>query len=576
MTAEGAGKRRRRGEGLRVSRLTVTIVLANLIGLVILLLGSFGLTQYRDGLILAKLEGVRAQAQIIADVLAQVAIDETSCQPVEEAEIVRAGESNAICALALNEGDVTEVFNRVWDSFEGRVRIFNAPQTFETPPVKDASALLIEDVVLRRDRIVIDDLPPIEEEGAKRTLAKASAELSRRFGELLSGDFRRKAARRTIEDELNRALATSPFADERGAASVRLNENGELVASVSVPIRKVQAIYGVVTAEIGGIDDLVAETRRSILPFFGLAATAAILSSLLLTAAIAQPIRQLAMATDKVREGISVADRARIPDLTHRRDEIGELSAALRAMMQAIYARIDAIESFAADVSHELKNPLTSIRSATETLAIAQTQEQRAKLMGVIKKDVARMDRLITDISNASRLDAELARETREVIDIKKLIGDIVDLYATTIKDGDARVAFSMSGPPLYLVANPSALGQVFRNIIDNARSFSPKHGEVRVFIEAPHDRENLIRVYIDDDGPGIPPESLDKIFQRFYTKRPAGAAFGNNSGLGLAICRQIVASHGGRIWAENRQSDPANPDSARIGARFVVELPAA
>ena len=574
--AEGAGKRRRRSGGLSVSRLTLTIVLANLIGLVILLLGSFGLTQYRDGLIQAKLEGVRAQAQIIADVLAQVAIDEDSCQPIEAIEIERAGASNAICALALNEGDVTQVFNRVWDSFEGRVRIFNAPQTFETPPVSEASSLLIEDVVLRRDRIVIENLPPIDAQGTEGFLRSVPRQISDRISEMLSGGYRRAAARRTVENELNDALASSPFADERGAASVRLNENGELVASVSVPIRKVQAIYGIVTAEIGGIDDLVAETRRSILPFFGLATTAAILSSLLLTAAIAQPIRQLAMATDKVREGIAVAGRARIPDLSHRRDEIGELSAALRSMTQAIYARIDAIESFAADVAHELKNPLTSIRSATETLLIAQKPEAREKLMGVIKKDVARMDRLITDISNASRLDAELARHTREAVDLRKLIADIVDLYAATIKEGEARVTFDPSGVPIYLFGNPTALGQVFRNLIDNARSFSQQDGEVRIHIDVPEGQDDMIRVTVDDDGPGIPPDTLEAVFKRFYTKRPAGAAFGNNSGLGLAICRQIVNSHGGEIVAENRLENPSDPDSPRLGARFIIDIPAA
>jgi two-component system sensor histidine kinase ChvG len=455
------------------------------------------------------------------------------------------------------------------------VRIFNAPQTFDTPPVRDASALLIEDVVLRRDRIVIQALPPIESKSAGGRLRAIGHKINERIGELLSGGFRREAARRTIEQELNNALASSPFADERGAASVRINENGELVASVSVPIRKVQAIYGVVTAEIGGIDDVVTETRRSILPFFGLAATAAILTSLLLTAAIAQPIRQLVLATDEVREGIAVAGRARIPDLTHRRDEIGELSSALRAMMQTIYARIDAIESFAADVAHELKNPLTSIRSAVETLDIATSPEARAKLMSVIKKDVVRMDRLITDISNASRLDAELARSSRQAVDIRKLLADIVELYAATFKDGEARVAFDPSGTPLYLFANPTALGQVFRNLIDNARSFSPPGGEVRVFLEAPHDRGTLIRVYVDDDGPGIPPDALEKVFRRFYTKRPAGAAFGNNSGLGLAICRQIVNSHGGMIYAENRFVE-TGAEAKPAGARFVVELPAA
>lgn len=571
--AESAGKRWRRGARLSVSRLTVTIVLANLIGVVILLLGSFGLTDYRDGLIKAKLEGVRAQAQIVADVLAQVAIDDSSCQPVDPQTDEKADSS---CSLALSETDVREVFNRIWDTFEGRVRIFNAPHSFSNPPIKDASKLLIEDVVLRRDRIVMEPLPPIEDAKAESFLRKRVRAASNWLRDVMGGDFRRRAARRSLEDELNAALASSPFAKEKGAASVRLNENGELVASVSIPIRKVQAIFGIVTAEVGGIDNLVAQTRRSILPFFGLACAAAILSSLLLTAAIAQPIRQLALATDKVREGISVAGRARIPDFSMRRDEIGELSAALRAMTQTIYARIDTIESFAADVAHELKNPLTSIRSAVETLDLASSPEAREKLLGVIKKDVARMDRLITDISNASRLDAELARQTREAVDLRKLIADIVESYAMTGKDGEAKVRFDASGAPVYLFGNPSALGQVFRNLIDNARSFSPAGGEVRVSLEAPTGRERVARIYVDDDGPGIPPDSLEAVFKRFYTKRPAGSAFGKNSGLGLAICRQIVSAHGGEIHAENRLANPADPQSAREGARFVVALPAA
>lgn len=241
-------------------------------------------------------------------------------------------------------------------------------------------------------------------------------------------------------------------------------------------------------------------------------------------------------------------------------------------MTQAIYARIEAIESFAADVAHELKNPLTSIRSATETLEIASKPEARDKLMGVIKKDVARMDRLITDISNASRLDAELAREAREAVDMRKLLTDITELYRMTVKDGEAKVAFDPSGSPIYLFGNAAALGQVFRNLIDNARSFSPAGGEVRVYVSPPTERHKSVQVIVDDEGPGIPPDALEKIFSRFYTKRPKGSAFGNNSGLGLAISRQIVASHGGVIWAENRTDDAG----AVKGARFVVELPTA
>ncbi len=579
MDEEGGIGRRRRASPrasprapMAVSRLTLTIVLANLIGLVILLLGSFALTQYRDGLIQAKLEGVRAQAQIIADVLAQVAIDETTCQPVEASDIARQ-QTEALCALSLSQRDVREVFNRVWDSFEGRVRIFNAPQTFADPPVSDARQLLLEDVVLRQDEIVAQTLPPIN--GDASFMDKIEEEgLWRRVSRFFSQSYRAEAARRSIEDELNAALASSPFAAERGAASVRLDEEGELVVSVSVPIRRVQAIYGIVTAESGGIDALVEEARLSILPFFGWAVAAAILSSLLLTTMIAQPIRQLAIASDKVREGIAAAGRARIPDFTNRKDEIGELSGSLKLMTQAIYARIDAIESFAADVSHELKNPLTSIRSAAETLQIAKTPEQQAKLLAVIQKDVARMDRLITDISNASRLDAELARESREAIDLGRLIKDIVSMYGETTREGQAKVVFNEPLNEAYILGNPGALSQVIRNLIDNARSFSPPDGEVRVMLDPPTARNGLARIFVEDDGPGIPPDNLESIFKRFYTKRPKGSAFGNNSGLGLAISRQIVNSHGGRIYAENRLADPGDAASARKGARFVVELP--
>ena len=562
-------RRRRRMAG---SRLTVTIVLANLIGLVILLLGSFALTQYRDGLVQAKLEGVRAQAQIIADVLAQVAIDESSCQPVEELDIAVRGEEATLCSLALSQGDVREVFNRVWDSFEGRVRIFNAPQTFEDPPVSNANTLLIEDVVLRADEIIAETLPPIGETAADQIFKERN--IGRALVDFFSRDYRNDAARRTLEAELNEALASSPFAEERGATSVRINEEGELVASVSVPIRRVQAIYGMVTAEIGGIDDLVEDARLSILPFFGLACVAAILSSLLLTATIAQPIRQLAISADKVREGMVKAGRARIPDFTNRRDEIGELSGSLKSMTQAIYARIDAIETFAADVAHELKNPLTSIRSASETLAIAKSPEAQEKLMAVIQNDVARMDRLITDISNASRLDAELGRESREAVDMSRLISDIVSIYSDVAKENLAPVVFE---PPLqeeFVLGNPSALGQVIRNLIDNARSFSPPDRAVTVHLQPPTQREENIRILVEDEGPGIPPDALEKVFSRFYTKRPKGTDFGNNSGLGLAISRQIVVAHGGRIYAENRLEDPNNPQSTRLGARFVVELP--
>ncbi|MBI1391899.1 MAG: HAMP domain-containing protein [Alphaproteobacteria bacterium] len=573
--ADSARSRARSPNRLAVSRLTFTIAIANLVGLMILLLGSFAVSEYRESLILAKLEGVRGQAQIVADVLAQTAIDPDEClaveQPVRTGPDIAATDPVPVCGRNLRAEDVAVVFNRIWDSFEGRIRIFRAPDDGSTV-VSDAQALLLDDVVLREDRIDLEALPPI------RQVTPASAqwralEAARRFmSRFMTGRFRRAAADRTIEQELTEAIASPVQAENRGWSWVRLDENGELVASVSIPVRRVHAVYGVVTSEIGGIDELVGKSRTAILPFFGLAIAAAILSSLLLTAAIAQPIRQLAIAADKVREEISAAGRARIPDFTHRKDEIGELSGSLRAMTQAIYDRIEAIESFAADVAHELKNPLTSIRSAAETLEIAKAEEAKKKLMGVIQKDVARMDRLITDISNASRLDAELAREEREGVELRKLLTDIVDLYGATHKDEQARVALSKPATELYLIGNAGALGQVFRNLIDNAISFSPPNGVVTVSLAAPTMRNTPAQITVEDEGPGVPGDALERIFDRFYTKRPAGASFGNNSGLGLAICRQIVASHGGRVFAQNRLSE----DGTVAGARFVVELPVA
>ncbi len=547
--------------GLTFSRLTLTIVIANLIGMTILLLGSLGMTQYRDGLIAAKLEGVRAQAQVIADIMAQVAADDTNCDAIDPLE--------ATCQVNLREDAVNLVFSRVWDSFEGRVRVFKAPEDFTNLKIDNANTLLLEDVVLRKDAFDTTTLPDIEDDSL--SFGKVWRNIQHSIIQHWpSGNFQRSAAARTLEKELEEAFAVSPIAKQRGIYSVRYNEEGELVASVSVPIRKVQAVYGVVTAEIGGIQGLIDDARSAILPFFALALIATFLSSLLLTAAIAQPIRQLAIAADSVREGIAVAGRVRIPDFSTRKDEIGELSASLRAMTIAIYARIEAIESFAADVSHELKNPLTSIRSAAETLAIAKTPEAQEKLMDVIQKDVARMDRLITDISNASRLDAELARETREFLNVEQLLRDIADMYRATRKDGQAEL--QLDNPDLWpasnLLGSPSALGQVFRNVIDNAISFSPADSIVRIRmeLEKQDDDTRILRVIIEDEGPGIPPENLESIFKRFYTQRPSGTAFGNNSGLGLAISRQIVESHGGRIWAENIAESG--------GARFQIELP--
>jgi two-component system sensor histidine kinase ChvG len=298
--------------------------------------------------------------------------------------------------------------------------------------------------------------------------------------------------------------------------------------------------------------------------------------SLLLAGAIAEPMRKLAEAAERVRRGIK--SRQEIPDFTDRADEIGHLSGSLRDMTDALYNRIEAIESFAADVAHELKNPLTSLRSAVETLPIARTEEARARLLEVIKHDVKRLDRLISDISDASRLDAEMARVDMQPVDLARLVRAVVDL-ANEVKREDG-VRFSLdvapAGAQAYtILGHDSRLGQVVNNLVDNARSFSPRGGGVRLALRRARgvDRRGVagegVEIIVDDDGPGVPAHAFERIFERFYTDRP-DQGFGQNSGLGLSISRQIVEAHGGSIRATNRMS----PAGDVAGARFVVWLP--
>jgi two-component system sensor histidine kinase ChvG len=289
---------------------------------------------------------------------------------------------------------------------------------------------------------------------------------------------------------------------------------------------------------------------------------------------IAGPVRRLADAAARVRR--RVRTRVEIPDFTRRRDEIGDLSGALRDMTNVLYSRIEAIESFAADVAHELKNPLTSLRSAVETIPLARTQESKERLFAVIQHDVRRLDRLISDISDASRLDAELQRHESAPVNLHTLLTTVVSVANQVKQEDGVHVALSFEGgsPQRFNVSgHDSRIGQVIDNLIANARSFSSPGGSVRLTARRVRD---AIEIVVDDDGPGIRPDAIEKVFERFYTDRPH-QGFGNNSGLGLSISKQIIEAHGGTIWAENRRGVPTH-DGAEplvLGARFVVQLPA-
>jgi two-component system sensor histidine kinase ChvG len=356
------------------------------------------------------------------------------------------------------------------------------------------------------------------------------------------------------------------------ASAERVDDQNRLVLSVAVPVQGVAAVYGVllVSTEGGDIDDILRQERATLIEVIAVAFLVMLFSSLYLSGTIAEPVKRLAAAADRVRSGLG--GRGEIPNFPERNDEIGDLADSLKSMTAALYDRIDAIESFAADVAHELKNPLTSLASAVEMFSRAKDDDSRARLLEIVRGDVKRIDRLITDISDASRLDAELSREAKEPVALCKLLATIIEIYRMTDNRHGIEFVLHDELPPGATVrGRDERLGQVFRNLIDNAVSFSPEQGKVTVTAS----RHDIVaRVTVEDEGPGIPPGNLESIFERFYTERP-GESFGRNSGLGLSIARQIIEGAGGRIYAENRSSDNQQGTNQQAGgARLIVELP--
>ncbi len=507
------------------SRLGRLILLFNLLGLVVLIVGVLVLNEFRRGLIEAKLESLTTQSQLLSYAIVSAAT-EGDPEP-------RMSPERAVAILTLLGLPNSE-----------RARLY------------DARGRMLADTDLIADRVIVRRLPDARPAGAPPGAAQTALD-------------RRDALAHAAEQAEVRLALTG-----RHVAQVRESENGGRVVSVSIPLQHVQRVLGVLTVEVGGVDELVAAQRRSLTPFILIAVLVTLVSSIVLDQLVARPVLRLARAADGVR--LARARAMSLPDLAERDDELGDLTRSLESMTETLSARLDAIERFAADVAHEIKNPLTSIRSAVETLEMAPPDSPaRDKLMGILKSDVRRMDRLITDISNASRVDAELSREAPRAMALDRLLLDIVSTYVAEHREGDATVRLDAPDLPdgIWISGRETPIGQVFRNLIDNARSFSPKGGEVQVSLtREPGEKgaRGQAVVQVDDQGPGIPPENLETVFERFYTSRPKGQAFGGNSGLGLSIARQIVEAHGGAIRAENRLSAEGRID----GARFVVSLP--
>jgi len=522
-----SGRPRQPGRRFAGSRLGRLILALNLLGLLILVGGAFAVTEIRGSLVQTRLESLTAQGELVADLIADYA---TRGEPTPAIRPL-------LAAQALEERYIPP---------GQRARLF------------DDNGELIADSYLVAASVEEAPLPPARSSKPRPPSKREKAREARKL------ELARQALKREVVD----ALQTG-----EPVAGVRVSETGRRVVSVSIPIRRVRAVLGVLTLEATDVDAIVAKQRWALLPFVLVALGVTLVSSVLLHLFVARPILRLSAAADQVR--LSRARAISLPDLEERHDELGDLARSLETMTETLSDRMDAIERFAADVSHEIKNPLTSIRSAIETLELVKDPTQRARLVALLQQDVRRLDRLITDISNASRLDAELSREAPRPVDLGRLLAEIASLYEQDVTPGQAHVRLIQ--PPgdesLRVLGREGPLGQVFRNLVDNARSFSPPDGEVRIFLERARDEPELqVVVRVEDDGPGIPPDNLESVFERFYTSRPAGEAFGGNSGLGLSIARQIVQAHGGEIHAENRLGE-----GGRVaGARFVVRLRAA
>ncbi len=527
-----------------LSALTVQVLVFNVLALAFFIFGVYWVQAVRVSLVEERVKSLMAQAEIVSAALARYASKGDVPEDEDAATDVDADKAADVLKLLVGPTGM-------------RARVF----------ARDGAPLQDTRFILTRNQVTVTSLPPPGQIDVLNEIEKGVKQniYALRPGKDLPPVVNDDPQQRGQNYEEVRSVLEK---GEAGSAE-RINAEGNLIVSVAVPIRRLQFIMGVlmVSTEAGDIDDALRQEWLQLLLAAFIAFLVLAAASIFLLYRITGPLRSLSDGADAVRRGerqVSV-----IPNYARRADEIGDLSVSLRSMTSSLYARMDAIEQFAADVAHEIKNPLTSVASAIETLQRTADEEKRAKLMAVVRHDVRRLDMLITDIADASRLDAELSRERANDVGLAGLIGAMAQMFDDP--DQPERPQFKLDLPVDTFVVRglDGPLAQVFRNVIENAVSFSPKQGEIKI-AATPIDGRAVIT--IDDQGPGIPEENLETIFRRFYTERPPSHGFGKNSGLGLSISRQIVEVHGGRIFASNIRDEAGKVK----GARFTIELPLA
>jgi two-component system sensor histidine kinase ChvG len=553
-----------------VSPLTLRVLAVNVLALAILLGGFLYLSRYQEYLIQAEIDSLETEAHIFASAIGEAAVEPVDTHSGGAAGAgAAAGEADPIGeGYALAPELARQMVRRLVEVTETRTRLFDG----DGRAVADSRVL-----VGSPDTIEIRELPPPETGGR---LSRLLNRLYWRFVDALPSRetlplYREQAGQNaTGHPDVAHALAGEVSATVWRSEAESPGGPAGLMLTVGVPVQRFHQVLGAVLLSRAGsdIDEAIRDVRLDIMQAFAVALGVTVLLSFYLAGTVTRPIRRLAAAADNVRS--SHGRHHVIPDLTARGDEIGNLSGVLRDMTAALWTRMDAIERFAADVAHEIKNPLCSLRSAVETASRITDPARRDRLMSIIADDVQRLDRLISDISNASRIDAELSRAELVPVDLTALLNALSEVYQegqndaavqTELPAGRARAGHGgTGGGGLTVPGLESRLTQVFRNLLDNALSFSPPGGRV---VLAARRAGLAVEVTVADDGPGIPPGKEEAIFERFYSERPSGEKFGTHSGLGLSISRQIVEAHGGSIAAANR---PAG------GAVFTVKLPAA
>ena len=523
------GRGRRGIVSLNRSPLARKIILFNLLALVVLLAGVLFLNPFRDSLVIQREQGMLTEARLVANIFETTELDLATDPAAVEGLLDAVGIAPGVEVFVFdNAGQV--VARAVGAAREG-----NVPE--RTTIITDSLNFLWDGVsgVLSSDE---EEASRVDPEGLVRVLYPRALE--------------------------GQTVVTTGRGPDGGA-----------VFTVATPVLRQGAVVSVVgmTSAAGEIDRLVRYEREQVLQMFVIALMVSFGLSLVLASTIANPLSDLAAAAElgRDRDGRKTSPgRVRIPDLAARPDEIGRLSVALRGMVAALYDRIDANEQFAADVAHEIKNPLASLRSAVGTLRVAKRDDQKDKLLDVIEHDVRRLDRLVSDISNASRLDSELVKEEEEEFNLVKTLSNLSEYLGQQAGEKGVEFITDFPSDPIIIHGLEARLAQVFVNLITNAISFCEDGDAVRVWARR---RENRVLIVVEDTGPGIPEQALSKVFKRFYSERPQGD-FGNHSGLGLAISKQIVEAHGGVIWAENIRPTHADITSDPLGARFVVGLP--